>query len=69
MKKLLSEFKAFVNKGNALSLAIGVILVSSFMKMYNKLIDYEPEMDEYHQITINEYMNDLKLVRKKESQE
>lgn len=40
-----------------------------FMKMYNKLIDYEPSMDEYHQISIKEYMNDLKLVRKKESEE
>ena len=39
-----------------------------FMKMYNKLIDYENEMDEYHQISIKEYMEDLKLVRKKESE-
>ena len=38
------------------------------MKMYNKLIDYSPEMDEYHQISINEYLEDLKLVRKKESE-
>lgn len=38
-----------------------------FMKMYNKLISYEPEMDEYHQISIKEYMNELKLTRKKES--
>ena len=30
MKKLLLEFKAFINKGNALSLAIGVILGASF---------------------------------------
>ena len=30
MKKLFAEFKAFVNKGNALSLAIGVILGASF---------------------------------------
>lgn len=30
MKKLLSEFKAFINKGNALSLAIGVILGAAF---------------------------------------
>ena len=36
-----------------------------FMKMYNKLIDYEKEMDDYHQISINEYMEDLKLTRKK----
>ena len=30
MKKLLSEFKTFINKGNALSLAIGVILGAAF---------------------------------------
>ena len=30
MKKLLSEFKAFINKGNALSMAIGVILGAAF---------------------------------------
>ena len=30
MKKLFSEFKTFINKGNALSLAIGVILGASF---------------------------------------
>lgn len=30
MKKLFAEFKAFINKGNALSLAIGVILGASF---------------------------------------
>lgn len=30
MKKLFKEFKEFINKGNALSLAIGVILGASF---------------------------------------
>jgi len=30
MKKLFSEFKNFINKGNALSLAIGVILGAAF---------------------------------------
>lgn len=30
MKKLFAEFKAFINKGNALALAIGVIIGSSF---------------------------------------
>ena len=30
MKKLFAEFKKFINKGNALSLAIGVILGASF---------------------------------------
>lgn len=30
MKKLFSEFKTFINKGNALSMAIGVILGAAF---------------------------------------
>ena len=30
MKKLFAEFKAFINKGNALSLAIGVIIGAAF---------------------------------------
>ncbi len=30
MKKLFQEFKAFINKGNALALAIGVIIGGSF---------------------------------------
>ena len=30
MKKLFQEFKAFINKGNALALAIGVIIGASF---------------------------------------
>ena len=30
MKKLFAEFKTFINKGNALSLAIGVIIGASF---------------------------------------
>ena len=30
MKKLFQEFKAFINKGNALSLAIGVIIGAAF---------------------------------------
>ena len=30
MKKLILEFKAFINKGNALSLAIGVIIGAAF---------------------------------------
>lgn len=40
-----------------------------FMKMYNALKDYEnnyaEENEEYHQITIEEYMEELKRVRKK----
>ena len=37
MKKLLSEFKAFINKGNALSLAIGVILGAAFTSIVTSI--------------------------------
>ena len=37
MKKLLAEFKAFINKGNALSLAIGVILGASFTAIVSSI--------------------------------
>ena len=37
MKKLFTEFKAFVNKGNALSLAIGVILGASFTAIVSSI--------------------------------
>ena len=37
MKKLFTEFKAFINKGNALSLAIGVILGASFTAIVSSI--------------------------------
>ena len=37
MKKLFAEFKAFINKGNALSLAIGVILGASFTAIVSSI--------------------------------
>lgn len=37
MKKLLTEFKTFINKGNALSLAIGVILGASFTSIVTSI--------------------------------
>jgi len=37
MKKLLSEFKAFINKGNALSLAIGVIIGAAFTSIVTSI--------------------------------
>lgn len=37
MKKLFAEFRAFVNKGNALSLAIGVILGASFTAIVSSI--------------------------------
>lgn len=37
MKKIFAEFRAFVNKGNALSLAIGVILGAAFTAIVNSI--------------------------------
>ena len=37
MKKLFAEFRAFINKGNALSLAIGVIIGASFTAIVNAI--------------------------------
>ena len=37
MKKLLAEFKQFINKGNALALAIGVIIGGSFTAIVNAI--------------------------------
>lgn len=37
MKKLFKEFRAFINKGNALSLAIGVILGASFTAIVSSI--------------------------------
>lgn len=37
MKKLFEEFKKFINKGNALSLAIGVILGASFTSIVTSI--------------------------------
>lgn len=37
MKKLLKEFKDFINKGNALALAIGVIIGGSFTAIVNSV--------------------------------
>ena len=37
MKKLFAEFKSFINKGNALSLAIGVILGAAFTSIVTSI--------------------------------
>ena len=39
MKKLFSEFKAFISKGNVLDLAVGVIIGSAFGSIVTALTD------------------------------
>ena len=39
MKKMFSEFKAFISRGNVLDMAIGVIIASAFGKITTSLIN------------------------------
>ncbi len=39
MKKLFEEFKSFIMKGNALDLAIGVIIGSAFGSVVNGVVN------------------------------
>ena len=39
MKKLLSEFKAFILQGNVIDLAIGIIIGSAFGTLVNSVVD------------------------------
>ncbi|MBR4241201.1 MAG: large conductance mechanosensitive channel protein MscL [Eubacterium sp.] len=39
MKKFFKEFKEFINKGNVLDLAVGVIIGGAFSAIVNALID------------------------------
>ncbi len=38
MKKMLSEFKTFINKGNVLDMAIGVIIAGAFGKITTSVV-------------------------------
>lgn len=38
MKKMIAEFKDFINRGNALDLAIGVVIGSAFGAIVNSLV-------------------------------
>ncbi len=39
MKKMLTEFKAFINKGNVLDMAIGVIIAGAFGKITTSVVN------------------------------
>lgn len=39
MKKLLQEFKAFINKGNVMDLAVGMIIGSAFTAIVTSLVN------------------------------
>ena len=39
MKKMLDEFKAFINKGNVVTIAVGLIMALYFQKIVESLLD------------------------------
>ena len=39
MKKFISEFKAFINRGNVIDMAIGVIIATAFGAITNALVN------------------------------
>jgi large conductance mechanosensitive channel len=39
MKKILTEFKSFINRGNVIDLAVAVILGASFNKIVSSLVN------------------------------
>jgi large conductance mechanosensitive channel len=39
MKSTLGEFKEFINKGNVIQLAVGVIIATEFGKIVNSLVE------------------------------
>ena len=39
MKKFISEFKDFINKGNVMDLAVGVIIGGAFQSIVNSLVN------------------------------
>ena len=39
MKKFLEEFKQFINKGNVMSMAIGIIIGGAFTAIVNAVVD------------------------------
>ena len=39
MKKMLNEFKKFISKGNALDLAVGVVVGGAFSKIVSSLVN------------------------------
>ena len=42
MKKVIKEFKEFINKGNVVDLAVGVIIGTAF----SKIVSYSPSLFE-----------------------
>ena len=39
MKKIIKEFKTFIERGNVIDLAVGVIIGSAFSKIVSSLVE------------------------------
>ena len=39
MKKFMEEFKAFINRGNVMNMAVGVIIGGAFTAIVNSLVN------------------------------
>jgi len=62
MKKFLTEFKAFILKGNVLDLAVGVIIGAAFQKVVSSLVNdiLMPLISLIFQVDIKEWFVTLK---------
>ncbi len=62
MKKFMEEFKAFINRGNAMSMAVGVIIGGAFTAIVNSLVNdiINPLLGVFGGINFSEYSLPLK---------
>jgi len=62
MKKFMEEFKAFVNRGNVMSMAVGVIIGGAFTAIVNSLVNdiINPLLGVFGGINFSEYSLPLK---------
>ena len=62
MKKFMEEFKAFINRGNAMSMAVGVIIGGAFTSIVNSLVNdiINPLLGIFGGLNFSEYSLPLK---------
>jgi len=62
MKKFMEEFKAFVNRGNVMSMAVGVIIGGAFTAIVNSLVNdiINPLLGVFGGLNFSEYSLPLK---------
>ena len=62
MKKFMDEFKAFINRGNVMSMAVGVIIGGAFTSIVNSLVNdiINPLLGVFGGLNFSEYSLPLK---------